>query len=265
MGQLSILPAFFLKETICQAKADKVPQPEPFGDPTTVMLRHIPNRSDRPQQSPGVSEIFAPSIKRKPRSQVILRWEGFLNRYKSNTSIYNKLRNCNTKGWKRYPFLYLSSTSWSRRYTSAQLVELLDAKGFKAMQSASACLVTWWPLLVSVAAVWAIEATGIGWLLDVDGCCSFMAGQIRLRVPTNRFPEQGQPRVSQAMLVLLSCRDTCFAQIDIASLVSCSNFIVNQVLLCKSSFPWMGSPIQTGPRKRDCNTFYWFLLFEWPQ
>jgi len=44
-----------------QAKADKVPQPEPFGDPTTVMLRHIPNR-----------------------------------------------------------------------YTSAQLVELLDAKGFKA-------------------------------------------------------------------------------------------------------------------------------------
>ena len=110
------------------------------------MLRHIPNRSDRPQQSPGVSEIFAPSIKRKPRSQVILRWEGFLNRYKSNTSIYNKLRNCNTKGWKRYPFLYLSSTSWSRRYTSAQLVELLDAKGFKAMQSASACLVTWWPL-----------------------------------------------------------------------------------------------------------------------
>ena len=64
---------FFLKETICQAKADKVPQPEPFGDPTTVMLRHIPNRSDRPQQSPGVSEIFAPSIKRKPRSQVILR------------------------------------------------------------------------------------------------------------------------------------------------------------------------------------------------
>ena len=173
MGQLSILPAFFLKETICQAKADKVPQPEPFGDPTTVMLRHIPNRSDRPQQSPGVSEIFAPSIKRKPRSQVILRWEGFLNRYKSNTSIYNKLRNCNTKGWKRYPFLYLSSTSWSRRYTSAQLVELLDAKGFKAMQSASACLVTWWPLLVSEAAVWAIEATGIGWLLDVDGCCSF--------------------------------------------------------------------------------------------
>eukprot|EP00913_Durusdinium_trenchii_P016804 g15794.t1 len=27
-----------------QAKADKVPQPEPLGDPTTVMLRHIPNR-----------------------------------------------------------------------------------------------------------------------------------------------------------------------------------------------------------------------------
>ena len=28
----------------------------------------------RPPQSPGVSEIFAPSMKRKPRSQVILRW-----------------------------------------------------------------------------------------------------------------------------------------------------------------------------------------------
>lgn len=51
-GSTVHFPSFFFKETICQAKADKVPQPEPFGDPTTVMLRHIPNRSD-PRRAQG--------------------------------------------------------------------------------------------------------------------------------------------------------------------------------------------------------------------
>ena len=235
VGQFCIFPVFFPQyEKICQAKADKVPQPEPFGDPTTVMLRHIPNRSDR------VSDIFAPSIKgtQQVRSFDIRRFsEQIQSKYMKSTIIM-------TKWCKRVSFLHLSSNSWSHRYTSVQLVELLDAKGFKA-RMCHVHLFASWPddLYWFLKLQYRLLVLDDYWMLiDFDGCCGFMAGQIRLRVPTNRFPEQGQPRVSPCFC--------CSVAMTLCSHWHCllggSNFTANQVLLCKSSFPWMGSPIQTG-------------------